>query len=301
MSVAGRFAAVAGIAVLASVAVSGCSGIVVTAAPAASPTPATAAPLPTTLPADTYEDAMRLFEYDRSRPFNVVEQGVDQRDGATVHNVTYATAAGARAQAYLVLPEGSGPFGGVMYLHGAGGSSSSFLPEAVALAGHGVVSLLITQPEWMSAPIGDVEAVNEIVFEMRELQRSLDLLASQPQVDARRLGFVGFSFGAVRGGTYAGVDGRRLRIAILASTPPSYDVPAMAPFDPIVWVPRVAPAEFYLQEGTQDPWFTHDQAESLIAAAPEPKKLVWYEANHGLNAAAVADRLKWLGGTIGSD
>ncbi len=305
---------VAVVGLLAAVAAAGCSSVGISAAsttgtttpttrsPAASPTPPAVIPLPTTLPAQiSYDQAMRLFEYDRSRPFGVVERSSDEQDGATVHDLTYTTAAGSRAQAYLVVPGGSGPFGGAMYLHGAGGSSSSFLTEAIALTRHGVVSLLITQPEWKSAPASDAEAVNEIVFEMRELQRSLDLLAAQPIVDPGRLGFVGFSFGAVRGGTYAGVDARRLRITILASTPSSYDAPAMAPFDPIVWAPHVAPAALYLQEGTQDPWFTRAEAESYIAAAGQPKELVWYEANHGLNALALTDRLEWLGGMIGSD
>lgn len=110
---------------------------------------------------------MRLFEYDRARPFDVVERSVHEQDGVTVHNITYLEASGGRTQAYLVVPHGSGPFGGVMYLHGAFGASSNFLSEGIDLAQHGLVSLLITAPEWNATPKAGNEAVNETVFEMR--------------------------------------------------------------------------------------------------------------------------------------
>lgn len=223
---------------------------------------------------------------------------MDERGGATVHDITYLEASGSRTQAFLVVPHGQGPFGGVMYLHGAGGSSGEFLQEGVDIANHGLVSLLITAPEWDAVPATENEAVNEIVFEMRELRRSLDLLASRPEVNPARLGFVGYSFGAIRGGTFAGIEGGRLKIAVLASTPQSYNLDYMAPFDPIAWAPYVSPAALYVQEGTQDSWFTHDAADSLIVAAREPKKLVWYEANHGLNQQAYDDRIGWLEGAL---
>src|ERR1035437_2169963 len=140
-----------------------------------------------------------------------------------------------------------------MYLHGAFSSSSQFLNEAYDLARRGVASLLITQPENDVEPLSDSDAINEIVYEMRELQRSLDLLAAHPDIDAHRLGFVGFSFGAVRGATFAGVVGNRLRVAVLMSTPPSCEAPAMVSFDPIVWVPHVSPASLFISWASRTP------------------------------------------------
>ena len=233
-------------------------------------------PIPTALPSEiTHDQAMRLFQYHRSRPFDIKETAADALDGATVHDITYVGAAGTRYQPNLVLPTGPGPFGGVMYLHGAGRSSSDFLSEATALARRGVAPLLITQPEAQEVPDDGNAAVTEIVYEMREMGRAMDLLASRPEVDPSRLGFVGFSFGAVGGATFAGFQSGRLRIAVLASTPPSYDTPAMVPFDPIVWVSHVSPAALSIQEGKLDTWFTQDEGEALIGAAREPKRLAW--------------------------
>ncbi len=289
-------AVVVGAAVVVATAFGGCSGPM--SSPQA-PSPTVIA-LPTQLPDRiSYADAMALFAYDRARPFDVRELSVTIELGALVHYITYLTAVGTRTQAYFVTPYGEGPFGAVMYLHGAFSGSSQFLVEACDLARRGVASLLVTQPELDAEPMTDSAAINEIVYEMRELERSLDLLAGQPVVNPKRLGFVGFSYGAVRGATFAGIEGGRLRIAVLMSTPPSYDAPAMASFDPIVWVPRVSPASLFIQLGKQDTWFTHDAGESLTAAAREPKELVWYDAGHGLDSNAYDDRLAWLTSALG--
>jgi predicted esterase len=275
----------------------GCGGAGPTHTAAQSPS---TAPLPTA-PAGpiSHDDAVRLFRGDRSGPFDVVVQSQRIEDGSTVHDIVYAGADGRRHQANLVIPSGPGRFGGVMYIPGAGGSSIDSLPEALELARHGVVSLLITPPELDSAPLDPAAAVSEIAYEMREMDRALDLLASRSEVDPTRLGVVGFSFGAVRGATFAGYAGSRLRIVILASLPPSYDTPWMEPFDPIAWVPHISPAALYVQEGTQDTWFTRAEAEALVAAAHEPRRLVWYEAGHGLDDRSHRDRIDWLAEALG--
>jgi predicted esterase len=277
----------------------GCAGS--TATPTTTPQPSFI-PLPT-CPADppSHQDAVRLFEGDRTGSFDIEERSARVVSGATVHDIMYTGADGRRHQANLVIPSRDGRFGGAMYLHGAGGSSSDFAPEALELARRGVASLLITQPEMDDAPVDRCAAISEIAYEMREMERALDLLASRPEVDPARLGYVGFSFGAVRGATFAGFAGSRLRIAILASLPPSYGAPWMEPFDPVAWVPYVSPATLYIQEGSQDPWFTREEAEALIAAAREPKHLVWYEAGHSLDDRSYRDRLEWLAEALGSD
>jgi dienelactone hydrolase len=261
----------------------------------------TVIPLATRLPAEiTHDDAMRLFEYDRSLTLDIREEGLTADGEAILHPFNYRDMSGKRARAILVLPEGTGPFGAVMFLPGGTSDRTEFLHDSVDLASHGIASLLIDYPELYDVPATDQEAVSEIIFEMRELRRLMDWLASQPEVDPDKLGMMGVSYGGCRGATFAGVEDGRLRITVLMSTPASYHLPYMAPFDPILWVPYVSPGELYIQEGTQDVWFTHDEAESLIAAAREPKRLVWYEAGHGLNAQADADYGTWLVAALGS-
>jgi dienelactone hydrolase len=252
-------------------------------------------PLPTTLPPNlSHEDAMRLFEYDRALLAEVSDNGTTEDGGAFFHDIRYVTAAGTTARAILVLPPGDGPFAAVVFFPGGMQGGNEFQPDAIDLAGRGIASLLIDYPELYSVPTAGEQAVTNMIFETRELRKLVDWLASRPEIDPNRLGLYGVSYGAVRAGMFAGVEGQRLKVAVLNSTPSTYGVPDMAPFDPITWAPYVSPCALYLQEGTQDTWFTREDAEAYIAAAREPKRLVWYEAGHGLNDQAYADQVTWF-------
>ena len=296
-----RAATIAAALVLAACAADGCSGHASGSAVAGSAAASgTAIPLPTKLPAKlSYASAMRLFEYDHSLLFDY-RAGRSTMDGvATLQEFSYLDMSGKRRLAILVLPPGTGPYGAALYLPGGASNRTEFTYDAVELAKHGIASLLVDYPELYPMPATDEEAVTEIIFEMREFSRLVDWLAARPEIDPHRLGLAGVSFGAVRAATFAGIESGKLKIAVLMSTPPSYNYPAMAPFDPIVWVPHVSPCALYIQEGTQDGWFTKAEAESLIAAAKEPKRLVWYNANHGLNAQAYNDYVGWMVAALG--
>lgn len=265
--------------------------------PAAGPT---VIPLETSLPADfSHDEAMRLFEYDHSLPMDYTEETVSTDGTAIVHRFNYRDMSGKRDRGTLVIPQGTGPFGAVMFMAGGMNGKGQYLPDAIEFSKRGIASLLLDYPELYPVPVTDREAVTETIFEMREFRRLFDWLAARPEVDSGRLGLVGVSYGAVRAATFAGVEGGRLKLAVLNSTPESYHVSAMAPFDPIAWAPYVSPCALYLQEGALDTWFTRSDAESLIAAAREPKRLIWYDANHGLNAQAHDDYLDWVTEALG--
>ena len=46
----------------------------------------------------------RMFAYDRRLPLDMRETGVENRDGARVHDISYASPKGGRVTAYLVVP-----------------------------------------------------------------------------------------------------------------------------------------------------------------------------------------------------
>ena len=53
-----------------------------------------------------------------------------------------------------------------------------------------------------------------VIDQTIEVRRALDLLLSQPQVDAKRLAFVGHDYGAIFGGIVAGVE-KRVKACVL--------------------------------------------------------------------------------------
>ena len=102
--------------------------------------------------ADSGGDAARLLTaYDAAAPLGVELKALTEKDGAAVMDLSYASPRGGRVAGYLVLPRGKGPFPGVLFLHPGQGGRSTFLDEAVALAGRGIASLTIDNPEQRAA------------------------------------------------------------------------------------------------------------------------------------------------------
>ena len=57
------------------------------------------------------------LDYDRNAPLDIKEAAVEQRDDIAIHDISYASPKGGRVPAYLVLPNGKGPFAAVIWGH----------------------------------------------------------------------------------------------------------------------------------------------------------------------------------------
>lgn len=101
-------------------------------------------------------EIVAMYGYDTSEPlgYQVLDemdetwmrrQEMDPHSG-TVYDVVYQSS-GYIVPAWLVIPEGQGPFLAVIYAHGKTFDRDMHLAEAVALAVQGYVGLAITGPE----------------------------------------------------------------------------------------------------------------------------------------------------------
>lgn len=284
------------------------------------PTPAATAPPSPFIPtvpssADSFEDLAAIFDYDREASLDVdLDLG-----GVSVHDISYASPMGGRVTAYVVVPPGEGPFAGVVFMHGAGGSRSQFLPEAVLLARMGAVSVLIDGPSarpepWrrVSDPTDPTVDRDMHIQTVLDLRRAVDLLVSRPDVDAGRVGFIGHSYGAILGGILAGVE-HRIKAYVLMSGYPRFNdaIPpeirreqyaqAMEPIDPVHYIGHAAPSALLFQYGYYDQSIPPDLAVGYVDEASEPKLARWYRAGHNLNTQAFLDRAGWLAAQIGLD
>jgi cephalosporin-C deacetylase-like acetyl esterase len=61
-----------------------------------------------------FEELAREFDYDRNALLNIREEKKEQRDGATVAELSYDSPRGGRVPATLVLPAGKGPFPAIL-------------------------------------------------------------------------------------------------------------------------------------------------------------------------------------------
>jgi len=137
---------------------------------------------------------------------------------------------------------------------------------------------------------------------LEECTVALRYLCARPEVDAGRLGLIGYSMGAFLG-VIAASRHEQFKAVVLAA---GGDLPLDTPFgslvrmaaDPIRAVRELNGRPLLMIHGRHDRTVTPDQAERLYAAAREPKELRWFPTGHTLRTDAIEFAAKWLGEKI---
>ncbi len=262
-----------------------------------------------------------LFGYDASAPLRYRDAGrVNANYPIAIRDVSYASPRGGRVPAFLVLPPGKGPFPAVIYLHGSGEDRTRHLVPATWLAARGAVALVVDSEFVRVGDSGQGDPLQRLVQDrdltaktIVDLRRGVDVLRSLPQVDAKRIGFVGNSAGAKVGAMLAGIERRISAFVLMSGGSPSvraFAAPAPAgirpqvqriltQIDPFRFVRRAAPAALFFQDGLADEYIPRAQLAALARAGSEPKRVRWYRAGHSLNAQAYRDQLAWLSRELG--
>ena len=197
----------------------------------------------------------------------------------------------------LLPPDGTGPFPLVLLQHAAGGSKEAPYIEAAGgpWARRGMAVASIDFPlhgERADAKLtaqlaqgwGGGESsprALELLRDVHEqavidLRRTLDALATRPEIDEDRVAYAGFSMGAILGSVFCALD-PRLRAAALALAGGGMG-PSEA--DPAKWVGRIAPRPVLFVNATRDATISHAATEALYEAAEEPKQILWFEGSH---------------------
>jgi dienelactone hydrolase len=256
---------------------------------------------------------------DAEGPLDVQVLSSTQHGPVSVQELTYRGATGkAPVRATVVRPaaEGKGR-AGLLWVHWLGEPETTnrteFLDEAMQLAPAGVVSLLVdalwSAPDWYKQRVMDQDPA-AFTAQVVDLRRGLDLLATQSDVDPRKLGLVGHDFGAMTGMLAGAADGRPRVYVLLALTPQfekwmfyikgkrPTDEPAyrqqLALLDPLDALPALgAPA--LIQVAEQDFYVPPEQIEVWRRAVSGHGELRTYPTGHGMEGPAVrTDRQTWL-------
>jgi uncharacterized protein len=158
---------------------------------------------------------------------------------------------------------------------------------------------------------------------MKDLQRAVDVLLAQGNVDPARIGFSGYSYGGMVGVHFAGIE-RRLKAAVIMAgyggsvtlLTTKSRVPGLpmiscetrrtwfrdnVPIEPIRFIPGASPTALLFQIARFDTAVPLEDAQAVYDAASSPKEVVYYDTGHGLNPQATVERFSWLSRQIGID
>jgi dienelactone hydrolase len=279
-------------------------------------------------PASDSQAATRLFDYDAKQSLGIHDTVIEEFSGGTVHDISYLSPKGGPVAAYLIVPKGKGPFSAVLFGHWGNGTRAEFIPEAKIYARAGGVSLIPDYPwdraqPWRKTPDHfdkpeyDREAEIQAVMDLR---RGIDLLLARSDVDPKRLAYVGHSYGAQWGSILSAVDKRMKTSVLMAGVAEIGDIllrsdepglvelrksqPAgllekysqiTGDIDAIRFVGHAAPVPLLLQFANYEQYFNKISMQHYVAAASEPKKVLYYDTGHDLNDPRfLQDRYDWL-------
>jgi uncharacterized protein len=277
---------------------------------------------------DVYEENVQLFDYDMGSPVEITENAVQREDNYTVHDISYPSPKGGEVPAYLVIPDGPGPYAGILLMHGSSGSRESLFPLAKDLVHTGAVVMTISGPsarttnrDWIHFTEQDREEQIQLIIDLR---RGVDVFIQHANVDPERIAYIGYSYGAAMGGLLAGVEHRIKAYGLMVGdgglvthftegdkpvggfeTVPARMrenwLEAMEPIDSIHYVGHAAPSALFFQNARFDSLVAEEDALAYQAAGSEPKRIEWYNSDHGLPAQAYVDMVIWLAEQIGID
>jgi uncharacterized protein len=268
-----------------------------------------------------------VFAYDVNAPLDLQVAFESMNNGVEVNAISFSSPAGGRATGLLFDPvTRSSLRSGIVLMHGMPGTARNMAALGQLLAQHGAVVIAIDAPFARRAgePVRfTTQDRDEQIQLMKDLQRAVDVLRAKVNVDDERIAYLGISYGGAMGALFAGIE-RRLKAAVLVvgdgglvshfTGPEDSGFMAglpcatranwfrdMAPIEPIRFIAHAPPTALLLQNGRLDTLVPVADAQALHAAAPQPNTIRWYDAGHGLDQQAAADRLDWLSQEIGLD
>jgi dienelactone hydrolase len=255
-----------------------------------------------TLAASTTQPADCPYPVAHDVPLEPAERLVQTTDDYTLYHVEFnGIAKSSRVPANLYLPHKSQfkpPYPAVLLQYGTGGNKNTNYIVAIGklAVARGLAVLTIDSPGRGERKGKDPErtllAGNFLQY-LGDYSRATDFLASRPDIDKARIGYVGISWGAITGVTFAAHDPR---IRVIASLVGGGNFAGLVPggateevlkitrvYDPFYHVALIAPRPLLLLNVTKDQLVPRLMSESLHKAAPEYAKRIWLECDHFFN------------------
>lgn len=248
------------------------------------------------------------FAYEADEPLDARDEVIERAQGVDLHDVSFAAGTRTRIRAYMFTRGEGTARPAVILLHGAGGDRAQLVSLAAQWARTGGIALTID-----SAQAANTANAREELRAQRDaaaqtvvrVRRAVDYVES---LGSEQIGFIGFSAGARTGAILAGVEPRLDALVLwsggatsvaeyAAESPPELRKLVQSTFhavDPLRFIALARPNTIFFQAGRRDEIVPGKALRALIAAAPKPQKVQWYDAGHQLTEQAYKDAQAWL-------
>ena len=250
----------------------------------------------------TQETLLRelAFGYDHDLPFDAATAPAGEGGGLSVERFEITSRYGERVAGLLMQAvEADGPRPLVLVGHpGTLDKSSDYvLWPAEQWVARGAICVTIDQAGHGERARRAVSMEDFQRWPMRRLDQSLqtvvdwmrvlDYLAERPEVDADRVGFVGFSMGGMRGAPFVGLD-QRVKAAsfcisgasTLSGRGGSAGALADELTDPGAYASMMAGRAIQVVAGERDDLVTPEATQRFYDQLSEPRELVWLPCGH---------------------
>jgi cephalosporin-C deacetylase-like acetyl esterase len=251
---------------------------------------------------------------------------------ALTYHVRYKGGGGESVPALLVVPAGAkagSPVPCIVFQHGLGGRKEEVFLLSAAAAKRGYASFFmdaayhgerVPKGGKTIADLNLPEFHTAVGQTIADLRRGVDFLATRPEIDGKRVAYVGASLGGILGGVFA-ADEPRVKAAVLWAAgggwgniisrsehrfadrfrkgPNAATAEAIATelsdVDPLKTVGLIAPRPVLFINGDKDNVVPVSCANDLYAAAKDPKEREILPGGHVPDVSImVRDTLNWL-------
>ncbi len=243
------------------------------------------------------------FGYDRDLPFAARTAPAGESGGLRIERFEITSRYEERVSGLLLqsseAAESSGPRPLILVGHpGTLDKSSDYvlwpaeqwarrgsICAAIDQAGHGERARRpVSMEDFQRWPMRRLDQSLQTVVDW---MRALDYLCERPEVDADRVGFVGFSMGGMRGAPFVGLDERvqAASFCIAAGTTLSRSGGSAAELanrltDCGVYAPMMAGRAIQVVAGEHDDLITPEATQRFYDLLSEPKELAWMPCGH---------------------
>ncbi|MBT5535203.1 alpha/beta fold hydrolase [Candidatus Poribacteria bacterium] len=257
--------------------------------------------------------AADFMSYDASIPLDAAIVGETEFDTQTRYKVAFRGSRDEIIPGFLSIPkEGDAPFPCVLLMHGLGDRKQGWWDSAftsgpemtgklIALGYavfaldakyHGERSALNRYEEpWAMFGRNEFSRLRALMTESTDdYRRGLDWLETRDDIDADRIGAIGYSMGGMMLYYLAALDSR-VDVAVACVAPPMGSPSS----SPARVAPHVGDTPFAMLMGAEDQFYTEAQAQHVLGLIPGPDKMLkFYESGYSLPVEYVDDATAWI-------